>query len=413
MKKLCKMLIVLFIIYLGVQYFFYFFTKGHTIQYQIQNNENIFDITEIFTTKEKKEHDNYFLEIKKEDTVFSFQTYQDFNNQTGILKNIYYYQNENYECILPIFDHNQILSDVLCKKDDIIYNYTTLKGKDQHLDQFVSNIEEYNKKQSSSEETKITNQIHYYKENMIPEHTLALVEYKGLYLVDKEKTKYVELFEKDVYNPELSTFLDNYYIIANYNADYTFRKISLVDVKTGDIQNIHFTYNISFDSYIQGIVDQNIYLFDCDNKRQYKIDIKNKKVEEIGDEKKNIKFYNNGKWTLITASTATNKKETFLYGEKSDIYEKIDKIGNEKSGYYYFYKKKDSGYEVYRSNVQDKDSKTYLFEIPTLNRISYIGEYIYYYDGNTVNYYSDKTGVQKAFTHTEYNFNNALNFYVY
>ncbi len=413
MKKLCKMLLVLFVIYLIIQYSFYFFTKGHTIEYEIKTDENTFHIKEVFTTKEKNEHDNYFFTIQKDNTSFSFQTYQDFNKKSGILKKIYYHKTAEYECIFPIFDNNQVLSDVLCKKDDTTYNYTFLKGKDQNMDQFVASIEEYSEKKSSSLETQITNQISYYKDNVISKHFLAIVGYKGLYLINKDKNNYVELFEKDVYNPELSIFLDNYYIIANYNTPYSFRKISLVDIKTGTIQNLHFTHNISFDSYIQGIVDKSVYLFDCDNKIQYKIDIKNKKVEEVGNETKNIKFYDNGKWTLITATTAATKKQTFSYSEKADFYEKVDKIGNEKSGYYYFYKKKDSGYEVFRSNVQDKENKTYLFEIPNLDRVSYIEDYIYYYDGNSVNYYHDQKGIQKVFINKEYEFNDTIKFYVY
>ena len=59
MRKLLKLLLLLFIFYLLFQFIFNIFSTGYKIEYQVDE----FEVTETITKKTKGEHDNYYFEI--------------------------------------------------------------------------------------------------------------------------------------------------------------------------------------------------------------------------------------------------------------------------------------------------------------------------------------------------------------
>ena len=94
-------------------------------------------------------------------------------------------------------------------------------------------------------------------------------------------------------------------------------------------------------------------------------------------------------------------------------YFKIDKVGNELSGYYYFYEKINDKYKVYRANVQNKDLLNYLFQTDDCNNIIYYKDYVYYKDGTKIKYYNDKVGSKTVINYKELEFNKSLLFGLY
>lgn len=422
MKKIFGMLLILILLYLGIQVVFRFFGNGHEYQYQITTNDMVFNIKEKFINNTNNELNSYYFEISNSGYTFYYQTLTNFGKKDHIIKDVYSYKNDEYNCILPIFEGNKIITDIMCLKDNTIYYYHDIMPNSD-LDRFVNSLDEYgydvnnwvDTKQSESYE-KIT----IYPQNIIKNHHVGLANYKGVYLINPSvgnKVENIELFKSDVYKRPLSIIFKNYYVTVDYNEQYRFNKILTVDLTNNKTKEISCNNEISFDSYIQGTYDNSIYIFDRSSKKQYEINLKTEKTLEVGNENSGIIMYNGDEKSRINVSEATTKDVFFIKKDNNELniksYAKIDSLGGEVTGYYYLYKKEGNKYNVYRANVQNLTQLTYIFSTTDLNRVFYYNEYIYFLDGNTVKYYSDITGVKSAFENSELSFNDSLIFGVY
>lgn len=401
MKYLFKTLIIFTVIFIALKLIIFFFDTGHTITYNIGN----FKVSEELKTKE---NNSYYFNLTHEDFNINFGINQNYNKAEKVISKIEYKKIDGYQCVLPIFKNGKILTDVMCLKDDII-TYAHNLNNDK-IDDYLKTLEkyEYNKDdyQDQADAVKLSNTQTIYQDNFIENHYIAMETYKGLNLFNGNESN-VQIFDNDVYTKPLSYFTDKYYIVADYTENYTFKIFHVINIINGNQIDIRSYDDISFDSYIEGAIGTNIYLFDKDASKQYKISIENESVEEFHD-KNNLQTYN-GKWEDMTLSEALNGK-TFNNYYTNDIkgYDKVDKVGN----HYYLYQKEDDHYKVYRADTQDKKIKTYLFETTDPNSVIYLDDTIYYINGDTFYYYNNY-GERKVITNTELQFNSDLSFGVY
>lgn len=420
MKKLVNLLIVLLILYFGIEILFVNLNKGHIVEYKIKDKENEFLVKEIYTQKQKNEKNNYYFEIKKDDLVFNFQTYEDLKKANYVIKNIEYFENDNYKCIYLTSKSNLPITDVICSKENIQYYYHTIKNQDKELDNFVKNLKNYNKLTfKDNKKSKIdADPVILYTDNLVNNHYLYLENYKGIYLINKkDNIKNINLFKQDVYKNNLSILSNEYYITGDYNSDYKFHEFNLINIKNGKKSKITSDNEIALTSYMQGSIDKEIYLFDKSDKKQYRINLKNKTVAESGNTSRGINLYKNGEYVIGSAYDAYKKKLTFTkYTEDNKFndkeYAKVDKVGNKLSGYYYLYEKDGNGYKVYRVNVQNKDVYTYLFKTTSLETY-YYEDYIYYRVGDYIKYYKADECEKTLLKNKEFEFNNSIQFGLY
>ena len=159
-----------------------------------------------------------------------------------------------------------------------------------------------------------------------------------------------------------------------------------------------------------GVIGDKVYLLDCDNKKQYEIDISERTIIEVGNESIGIKYYNNGEWEKMNYVTAVNNKPMFNINTiKEEGYEKVDLIGGKKTGYKYYYKKNGSKYDVYRS-MQKNDKLTYLFSTTSIDNVVYYNDYVYFQDGEYIKCYQDNIGVKKIYHALKEVFNGTYKF---
>ena len=235
--------------------------------------------------------------------------------------------------------------------------------------------------------------------------TAVISTYNGLIINDKK----IELFEKDIYNNKLSTFINNYYIIADYDKNYSFDFFYIVNLDTKKVTKLESRYDISYDSYIQGIVDNKVYLYDKDNENQYEIDVNNNKIKIISSDDY-IKYYTNKKWEKLNKAKA-NKEIYFDYetlDNKFPSYNYVKEIGD----YYYLYKKDGISYKLYRVDKNNIDIYKYLLNVPTTN-INFKDNYLYYVYKDKLYYYSDSTGLKTMLENSEIEFNETIKYYIY
>lgn len=419
MKKLFTMLLVLFTCYVGIQTAIRVFGHGYTTDYKISTKNNTFKIHEVYLQRYKNNNDNYYFEIKSKKTVFSFSTYYNFKRKGLIIKKIESYKDSEYECILPIFKGNKIITDVMCMKDNIIYPYHTIKNQNKNLDNYIKLIKNYDiNKFEDNKDIKLTSSsIKVFKNKIQDKLYFAINNYKGIYLFNNNslELKKINLFNKDVYKQTILTNINEYYIIANYNETYDFNSIYVINMKNGKKTEI-LTPEISMDSYIQGSIKNSFYLIDRENKKQYEINIKAKKIIEVGNENIGSKFYDGKKLIEKNFSETLFKKIYFKSNVESindEGYERVDFVGNKNSGYYYYYKKDNNQYNIYRSSLQSKNNLTYLFSVSNYSQIKYSKDKIYLIEKDKLICYQDQTGKRTIASNSEFEFNDDLHYYIY
>ncbi len=407
MKRMFGLLLILLIGYFSLQLIFRFIDKGHTEEYNITTNGQVFSIKEIYTVN-TDEDDNYYLEIKVNEDTFDMQIYDNLNMSKRIITDIYYYD-ADYKCILPVINKEKY-GNVICKIDDTYYNYQDLKGKSESLDLFVKNL---NIDEKEQQELASKNKITVY-DNLIDKHYIALETYKGITTINKKNMSTIvdiNLFEKDIYTKDISCFIDKYYLVADYNKQTKFNEFKLVDITNNKVKTIKYDYDISLDSYILGTYENKVYLFDNSTKKEYEIDVKKETIIEVGNTNIGIKILVNGNFENINAYTVYQNKTTFTpyevsYTFNNQNYDLVLKVGKEKSGYYYIFEKVGNTYKVYRSNIQNKINKTYLFETNS-TELLYSKDSVYYLDGKTLKRY-DNQGNKIVLEYSELEFNNNI-----
>ncbi len=410
MKKLFATLLFLFLIYFLLQAVFFFFGPGHSVTYKI----NDFEVKEKYINESKNEIKSYNFIVNNNEKSFYFQIFNNFDNEEKIITDIKSYKDDENICILPIFKEKLVLTDLMCLKNDIVYNYAELKNSDFKIDEF------YNSLDLHLPDENLNNQDHkgeiiLYKNNMQPNYYLSFATYKGFVYANSTNRvlNYQSIFNKDVYNNYLSIYINEYYVTVNYDEEYGFSKIYIYNIKTGKKEEIVLAKNIEKNSYIQGIFDDSVYIFDRSNKTQYEINTKTKNVLEVGNVNTGVKVYKNGTFERLSAYECSNEDILFeAKGENNGEYYFLLKNGGKETGYTYYYQKENEAYKIYRVNNTNKNQYTYLFQTQNVNKIIVINEYIYFIDDNYLKYYSDKTGIRTLLYNKELYFNQNIKYQI-
>ena len=129
MKRLFGILLVLTLFYVLIQVGFRYLGNGHHVNYEIKEKDYTVKVEENATFKTKNEIDNYDFTFTINNKEFHLRTYNLFQKYDQVVKGVKYFKNNSYECIYPIFKTEEIITDILCKKDGIIYHYNDLIGK--------------------------------------------------------------------------------------------------------------------------------------------------------------------------------------------------------------------------------------------------------------------------------------------
>lgn len=416
MKKLATTLVILICIYGGLRFVFSLFHKGDDSAYEIEKKSVTLKIDEQSHFRLSDNEDHYQYKIQGKNHTFHFQVFHNFNKMSRVIEDIAYFQKEDLECILPIFKDGMLLTDIMCYQKERFTYYYNLKQTNQELDQFAASIAGYKVSNfiPSNDITEIEH-LGVYKDNLIKNHYIEVTNYLGIYNVSSNFNSAVyniTPFTKDVYNQKVGVFVDKYYLVADYNQSFEFHKFNVIDFVNLETFTITSNEAISLDSYIQGVVDGKVYVFDKDNQKQYEVNIAKKTVTLVGTQE--IKYYHNHEWTTMTLSQANSelKFDTQEPNYEDSQYARIDKVGNE-YGYYYLYLKTDQGYEVYRKNMHDENSLIYLYSTNSIDNIFYVQNYVYFITDNTAKVYHDSFGVRPLVKYNEMEFNKNLHFHIY
>jgi hypothetical protein len=432
MKKMFSITMLLLLIYIIIQAIYGYFVGQHVLNYKFKIDDKIYNIKEKFTNKyrttnyEKDDLPSYYYEISLEkDTnpLFNFKIVGSYTGVSHFLQNIKVYNDNNMTCIYPIFKDNQNLLDVMCNKDSKQLLYRNIKGENKELDQFVVSLikdgyNHYSWHNPDLSTTKLDN-INIYKYNYFDSLYIALWNYKGIYLINGDNSRNLHLLGRDQYNNNLSALINYYYIIPDYSAGgSSFNRFLRTDLRTGNVSYISIS-PISFDSFIQGVVENKLYIIDRNNKIQYQFDVENKKLSIIGDTTNQAKYYYNGAWKDKSIFDIIDN--TLKFGRDSNIPSSfnqynaylIDEVMGDSDGCYYLYIKDNGKTKVYRADKQNPNLLTLLFTTNSISNVKYIDDMVYYIDNDTLYIYSDKTGLRALVKYNELAFNHSNMYDIY
>lgn len=408
MKKIFKILIILFIFVIILELLFALFGNGYIINYNILKDDKSYKIEETYIANSSTD-DHYEIIVNDK---FYVSIYDDLFKDSRLVKDVLEFKDGELSCIYIKFKSDKIKRDVICNVNGKQKLYHNMVGYNTKLDEFVSNIKEYDINMFKDDLSKKTEKgiVIVYDNNVLQNHFIDLQKYKGIYNISSGKIIELDYYKNDVYNPKLTISTGKYLISADYENDYSFDILYIIDIYNNHINEIKLKESISYDSYFQGEVDKKVYIFDKSSKKQYEIDPKKETVNEVGNENKGILYYN-GKWEKKSAIEFVNSEIKFQnkIDYQNDSYDKIEQSNN----FYYLFDYDNNKVKVSKIDINNKDYITELFEVNSIRNIKYVNDYIYFIDGDSIKYYSDRTGVRTLISYSELTFNKNLDYFVY
>lgn len=397
MKKLTKLIICIFLLFLILEFLLFLFKTNHEVTYEIKDNKKIYKIEETY----KK--DFYYLKIIYKNNNYTIEVPNNFHKRKKITKKIYTYKTKDIICIYPALKNKDNNSNIICSNSKTSSSYSYNKEK---LTNFVKKLKKEGytspswKKQSNKQLKKGT--IRAYP-NRINENTyIYIYKYNGFYTVTNNDIGIINLFENDSYNNKLGFYIDKYYVIPNYDEKYDYNTLYRIDMSKNKIKKIKLKKSISTDSYLNGIIDKEAYIFDKDELTQYKINPKKKKVIEVGNKEDKVLTYNLkfSKTDVYTLRDSEIKFKTI--NDHIKIIKNIKSINYiEKNNEDYYYQAKDNN--VYYYNDITK-LKVLLFN-KKISDFKLINNTLYFISNKAMYSYNFKEGLKKIIVYNELSFN--------
>jgi hypothetical protein len=431
MKKMFGIVVVLLILYIASQIIYGYAVGSRTNLYEIKVNDTIYQVKEIYTTRHRSanrnvvDKNNYYYEVSNDNKLLlSFKIAGNYTGVERFLKTLKIYENSDLFCAYPVFKDKVDDLDVMCNNKNNYYLYNTVKGQNAGLDLFVSYLKELDYNHPSwndtNLETRKVGSFVIYPNNITDDQNFVVWQYNGFYRIANRGDKYFPLNTSDQYNPNITTMVNQYYVVPDYKDEHKFTRLFVTNLISGSINTLELGITISYDSFIQGIVEDKIYIIDRSSKTQYAIDIYDKKTTLSGDINNSTKYYNNGKWEKKSIYEVVDNNMVFkIESNIPDNFKSynplfINEIGGETDGYYYIYIKENNSVGVYRVDKQNINVLTLIFRVPSIKNIKYARDDIYFISNDTLYTYRGNLGLRPVVKYSEFVFNesNLYNVYV-
>lgn len=370
MKKI--ICIIIFLILLVV------INKYCTSSYEIKYEVNNFNVSATF------KNDRFYFEIKGK-KIFNFDMYGEKRLEKKLIKSISVFESKDYYCIYPVIEDMNTYPLCYEGEENIDFHFI----EDEKFRDFYKIQKVENKKVYEEE-----NNFLFYN-NLDKKTYIALWKYNGFYLMNDEKINEINLFKKDQYNNTLCTLINNYLLIPNYNQEHIFNKFILLNLKNGNSEIIEGKFDIDYDSYIAGVFNDNVYVFDNKNLNLYEINTKKKIVNLIGNEEKGyVKL----------------EKDKFVKSSKNEYKkDKITYFNNKKSNYNYYI---ENGI-IYKELKENEKINTLIFKGNNIKILDEFESELYFISDETVYEYTPLEGAKAIFYYFELNFNNNNLMFIY
>ena len=309
LKKAISFSIILLFIFLAYQYAVNFLKSNHTINYSIEKDES-FKIEENYIKNSNSDY--YLIKVQNEDNnEFIFDTENIYNKQKQIVEDVLVYQNDEWYCMSLIYKNKKKSSAPLCEKDGIVYSYNYAANVID-LDEFISKLPNSEFKRDYNNDSKIDDTITINKGYLDDNETLIFYNYKALSIITNKVENKVSFSNEDRYKNTLGAAVGKYYIIPKYTTSPVIKEYIKYDF-TSNIKNvIPLNKEISKKlSYINGIYNDKLYIFDRSTLTQYEFDPYKEELKIIGDKDQDALVITNGEKNSISVYEMNEKNIIF------------------------------------------------------------------------------------------------------
>ena len=377
MNKIKKILLVVFLlvlVYIGYR----ILIREHEVSYTINN----YNINEHFYINKNHYYD---LVITKDRENYTYTIEKNLSKEKRIIKEIKEFKDNNLVCIVPMY-----------KKDTELSVYCDLNNKEVSIDYLIktnnSDFKTIKKKlkkfkisyPSSSESYTEYKKNTVYQKNLLENYNIYIWNYKGILVLNNKKLKYQKILNYDLYDNIMATIVDRYYVLFENNDINGIEKIYYYDSRKNRLNTFKLKEKIAKDSYINGVVDNIIYVTDRKNQKEYKINIFKKSIERI-DNDINYIVYENNKKKKVSKSDFFTTDQIFNNQKMDDNIDKSIELIKEEDYYYENNKdNKDNGLLI-RNFFINRPSNSRNIVIGNNNlEINKDNNYYYYYDNNKI-----------------------------
>lgn len=417
MKRVLMFTIFLGVLFLTYQFLVMLFVSNHHISYRLEEKEQVFFVQESYTLENKK-HDYYF-EIETKGHHFTFHNTSNLNKKKQVIQKIEYFESGNLSCIYPVLGKGKEnkQNDILCTdQSGKLYDYSYLKQQNNLVvNAFVQRLQqlEYlNPSWKEENKKEVFAKLTIYPENMLKDYYIALWNYRGVDVISQNSRHSFPLVKKDRYENTHSRLIDKYYILPNYDQKYDFTDWIILDIVEWRESKLSMKGKVSFDSYINGIVGDELYLLDKNNKIQYAINPITEKIRIVGNAELNGQYYENGAWETRNIYDFINQ-ELYFVDEitLSELEQQYGKMDIKQSGRTYYFKTEDG--KIYLTFQDHLDQAVLLFQDPKMVDWKVEEGVIYFLSDSTIYQYDEYSGLKPVIESNElrYNYKNIFEVY--
>jgi len=402
MKKIIRNTLLIFLAIFILEIIVFIFKDNHKVEYKIVNDKT-FNVTEVYNKG------NYYFNVNIDNNKFYFDYKNSSYKTKKVLKDVLYYEKKDLKCIFPVLKNEETIN-IFCLKDDTLYTYDYFKD-DLHEFVDVISSKDYDVKNFSDDASyKKFDKATVYINNILEDTYIYIWKYNGFYSLNKKETNQVNLFSNDIYSNNLGINVSKYYVIPNYDEKYEYSKFYVINMTNDKIKELKLKKKktITNDYYINGIVDDKLYIFDVDNSVQYKINPKRLKITEVGNKKDGGLFYD---------GTSFENLNIYNFKEEQLIFKENIKIPEEIKGYDEIFITGENIYYtlnndfIYYNKTLNKN--IYLFNMEDISNITLVDNTLYFIKGDALYYYDIYHGLKKIISYDELLFNKTNRYVVY
>ncbi len=337
-KKIILFLFIMVIIIVGIIIY-----DNSIKYYSITYSWKSYQIKETYN---RKKVESYLFQIEKDNNNYFFT--KKMSKKKKQVKDIKMFRKNQLVCIIPFFKSDEI-NQLYCSlnKKQVSISYL-IEQENEDFKEIKKRVKKYKIKypNSSDEKEKVDN-IEVYNNNVGKEDIYLLWNYKGFYKITQEKTKNIKVLETDLYDNVKAIIQNNKFVLLDTTNSVWIKNIYLYDLKNDKLKTVNLKDKLSNDSYINGTLDNLLYITDRKNKKQYTWNNGKEELKEIDKDQTEYTIYNGNK-KMVTITDFFKKYQIFNHGNYYDkYYMKDNKV------YKYYDKKENSILLIELDNIKD------------------------------------------------------------
>ena len=409
MKRVITIVIAFFLICLLYEFSVLLFVKNYKYEYVFTNDKKQYNIEEKYNYRNGEHTYDIKISDNKGNEYLYFITHN-YHKEKIILEDLIVFNKDQKHCVFPIFKDN-VVSNVMCTDNKNKISYLALTEQDNEFATQIKNtlkerkydIPAFNSSDEIKEISSLTTKLSYYKD-FIPKYNILVWDYKGVFSINKNKTKVNDFLKMDIYDTKYITIGKKYmYVMDAENNTSSFDKIYAINLKDGKTSIVDvMDKNISTNSYFNGVYNNSVYFTDCNGNKQYTFKEGKDEVSKI--ELDGLIKYYDGK-SLINESVDDIANNYVLFN-KNVINDKITSLYSTSdikiSNNHYYYKTGDGKFYLVEKNNYKKP--LLLFTKPELNNWLVVNDTIFGIIGNTLYAYNYNYGFKPLIKYDEFNY---------